>query len=57
MLQHLVTLAQLRRQKGLTTVEYVIAGGVIAAGVVGLFLAIGDQVVAFLNDLIDDLGG
>jgi pilus assembly protein Flp/PilA len=44
-------LAFLRREEGLTTVEYAIAGGLISAAVIAGFITLGDQ-VARIIDLI-----
>lgn len=50
-------LASLARQRGLTTVEYAVAGGVIVAGVVASFLLLGDTVKPIIDGIIEDLGG
>lgn len=44
MLNYVHTLVSLRRQRGLTTVEYAIAGGLIAAAVVAAFILLGGNV-------------
>lgn len=46
-----------RDEKGLTTVEYAIAGGLIGAIVVATFTSIGTAVLAKLNALLTALGG
>ena len=42
----------IRDEEGLTTVEYAIAGGLIAATLVAVFRNIGIQALAKLNDLL-----
>ena len=45
-----------RKEKGLTTVEYAIAGGLVGAAVVLSFVALGDAVwvvIDYLKDLIE----
>jgi pilus assembly protein Flp/PilA len=46
-------LAFLREEEGLTTVEYAIAGGMVAAGVIAAFQALGVQV----DRIIDAITG
>jgi pilus assembly protein Flp/PilA len=41
----------LRSEKGLTTVEYAVAGALVAAAVVAAFQALGIQVTAVINTL------
>jgi pilus assembly protein Flp/PilA len=48
MLKHLV-LSFLRDEKGLTTVEYAVAGGLISLAVVGAFQALGLHVGAVIT--------
>lgn len=49
-LMQMIQLASLAtRQRGLTTVEYVVAGGLIALAVVGAFLALGGTVGTQIN--------
>lgn len=45
------------KQKGLTTVEYAVAGALVAAAVVAAFTALGVQVGAVINNLIAAIGG
>lgn len=47
----------IRDEEGLTTVEYAIAGGVIAAGVIALFIAIGGKVNTKMTQIDDEMGG
>ncbi len=42
-------------EEGLTAVEYAVAGGVIATGVVGMFGDLGDQVLSMITNLKADL--
>jgi pilus assembly protein Flp/PilA len=44
-----------RKQLGLTTVEYAVAGGLIVAGVVVLFKALGGQVGTVITALTNAL--
>ncbi|MBC7002832.1 Flp family type IVb pilin [Photobacterium sp. BZF1] len=44
-------------EEGLTTVEYAIAGAVVAAGVATIFTNMGTQIKSKLNDLLEGLGG
>ncbi len=39
----------LREEEGLTTVEYAVAGGVIATGVIASFLALGGNVASIID--------
>ncbi len=39
----------LKDEEGLTTVEYAIAGGLISAGVIGAFTALGGKVSGVIN--------
>ena len=41
----------LREEEGLTTVEYAVAGALVAAAVVGAFTALGDQVGVVINGI------
>lgn len=53
MMQMLELASLARRQRGLTTVEYVVAGGLIALAVIGAFLTLGGTVggqVTAIND-------
>lgn len=45
----------LNDEEGLTTVEYAIAGGVIAAGIVGVFTQLGTEVDAKMTDVCKEL--
>lgn len=42
----------LRDEKGLTTVEYAVAGALVAAAVVGAFTALGGEVGTTINRLV-----
>lgn len=50
-------LAFLREEEGLTTVEYAVAGGVIAAGVVAIFIALRDEIIVQIQAIITALQG
>jgi pilus assembly protein Flp/PilA len=41
----------LRDEQGLTTVEYAIAGGLVGAGVIGAFNALGLEVASVIDDI------
>ncbi|WP_083829452.1 Flp family type IVb pilin [Oceanimonas sp. GK1] len=43
-------------EEGLTVVEYAIAGGLVAAGVVTAFVGLGGNVANVMTDLCTDLG-
>lgn len=45
------------RQLGLTTVEYAVAGGLIAATVVTAFVLLGDRVNTIIRAITTALGG
>ena len=45
------------REEGLTTVEYAIAGGLVAAGVIGAFQLLGTGVFRVINYLQGQLNG
>jgi pilus assembly protein Flp/PilA len=45
-----------KRQKGLTTVEYAIAGGLIAGGVILAFGLLGTNISAVVNAIAGALG-
>ena len=45
------------RQKGLTTVEYAVAGTLIALAVVTAFTALGAAVASQIGNLVNVLGG
>lgn len=53
MLNQLVALVSLKKQRGLTTVEYAVAGALVAAAVVAAFLLLGGTV----GDVIKDIEG
>lgn len=56
MLTHLVALSTRRKQRGLTTVEYAIAGALIAVAIVVAFGIFGDGIKAgmtYLTGLMD----
>lgn len=57
MLKHIHTLAIRTRQKGLTTVEYAVAGGLIAAAVVAAFIALGGTVSGVITGLSTSITG
>ena len=46
-----------KREEGLTTVEYAIAGGLVAAGVIGAFQLLGTGVFNIINYLQGQLNG
>ncbi len=48
---HKRMVAMRKSQKGLTTVEYAIAGGLISAAVIGGFTFLGTSVAAVINAL------
>ena len=47
----------LKDEEGLTTVEYAVAGSLIAAAVVLAFTALGTQVGTVINGITTDIGG
>ncbi len=47
----------IRDEEGLTTVEYAVAGGLIAAAVVTAFVLLGEQVEIKICDILEELGG
>jgi pilus assembly protein Flp/PilA len=47
----------LRSEEGLTTVEYAVAGALVAAAVVAAFGALGNQVGIVINGLVTAIGG
>ena len=49
--------AFLHEEKGLTTVEYAVAGSLIAAAVVLSFTALGTQVGTVIDGITTDIGG
>jgi len=51
MLQKIQALAARKHQAGLTTVEYAVAGGLIAAAVVAAFIALGTSVSGVITGL------
>lgn len=46
------TLAFLRDEEGLTTVEYAIAGGLVGAAVIAAFVLLGDEVNRIIRLII-----
>ncbi len=44
-----------RDEEGLTTVEYAIAGGLVGAGVIGAFTALGGQVFRVIDAIVTRL--
>lgn len=56
MLNQLLTLATLRKQRGLTTVEYAVAGALIAAAVVAAFLLLGGNVGNVIQRIANAVG-
>ena len=46
-----------KNEQGLTTVEYAIAGGLVAAGVIGAFQLLGGGVFNVINFLQQQLNG
>jgi len=47
----------LRSEEGLTTVEYAVAGALVAAAVVAAFGALGNQVGVVINGLVTAITG
>ena len=47
----------IRDEDGLTTVEYAIAGGLVGAGVIAAFSALGSEVARVINDIVGALQG
>ncbi len=47
----------IRDEEGLTTVEYAIAGGLVGAGVIGAFNALGLEVAVVINAIQGALAG
>lgn len=56
MMNQLLAITNLRRQRGLTTVEYAVAGALIAVAVVAAFLALGTGVGNVIQDITQALG-
>lgn len=52
-----VQMALKDKQKGLTTVEYAVAGALVAATLVAAFAALGNQVENVINGLTNAIGG
>jgi pilus assembly protein Flp/PilA len=50
-------IALCKSEEGLTTVEYAIAGGLVAAGVIGAFQLLGGGVFNVINYLQGQLNG
>jgi pilus assembly protein Flp/PilA len=50
-------IALCKNEEGLTTVEYAIAGGLVAAGVIGAFQLLGTGVFNIINYLQGALNG
>ena len=48
-------LAFFKEEEGLTTVEYAVAGGVVAAGVVAIFIALRDEIIVQIQAIITAL--
>ncbi len=48
-------IARRAKQKGLTTVEYAVAGGLIAAAVIAAFIALGGQVNTIITGITASL--
>ena len=46
-----------KNEEGLTTVEYAVAGGLIAATVVGAFVLLGGRVNAIITYIYNQLAG
>ena len=49
--------AFLKEEEGLTTVEYAVAGALVAAAVVTAFTELGEEVCAVINGITTDIGG
>lgn len=45
------------KQKGLTMVEYAIAGFLVTVACVAAFTALGEQIAVVINGIVADLGG
>lgn len=50
-------MASRKSQKGLTTVEYAIAGGLIAGGVIAAFQALGGNIALVVTNIGGQLAG
>ncbi|WP_372832150.1 Flp family type IVb pilin [Pontibacterium sp.] len=50
-------IAFLKEEEGLTTVEYAVAGSLIAAAVVTAFTDLGTEVGNVINCITEDIGG
>ncbi len=48
-------MAFIREEEGLTMVEYAVAGGLIAAGLVVIFTNLGTAITAKIQEIIDAL--
>ncbi len=48
-------IAFMREEEGLTTVEYAIAGGLIAAGVIAAFTSLGEEIARVITDIVGAL--
>lgn len=46
-----------RKQKGLTMVEYAVAGFLVTVAAVAAFTALGTQIAAVINGIVTTLGG
>lgn len=42
-----------KRQGGLTTVEYAVGGGILVAGIIAAFIALGGNVTDIINAITD----
>jgi Flp pilus assembly pilin Flp len=52
MLTHLMVQAQLKKQRGLTSVEYAVAGGLVVAGIVLALTFFGTALTAAIQDML-----
>ena len=50
-------IAFIRDEKGLTTVEYAIAGGLVGAGAIAAFSDLGTAVAGVINDMFTAISG
>lgn len=55
MLNQIQAIASLRKQRGLTTVEYAVAGGLITAAIIAAFILLGGRVGGIINAIAQAL--
>jgi Flp pilus assembly pilin Flp len=60
MIKHIlmmITMANLRyRQRGLTTVEYAVAGAILVAAIVLAFIALGGGIGGTVDTIVEEMG-